>query len=510
MQAQGDKTIGIEIAWHDARSTKTVDQVIKALNANSESPVTAEKNKVLARDGESWAIRVIAKATGPEGGKIRLTEEGGKIDFTTNFCDPWTEMGSGPPTTHLAIATQEYESDKRKIPAGYVKMPGSTKFQYGWCGGALGISYGMLDYADRTGDQAERQRAIESIQFFVHNAGTGTPGLYYGDYMEDRGWVPTREFEGGNVPGISSRQYGENLEHLASLMELGRRLKLPEADEWFAALKNGGDFLLRSPRHRGLFPRAWKPDGSALGWPASGTPPPGTVSAAGVQCVCVLAHLATFTGEEKYRNAECHGHGCLLAGIRREPCHASLGSHSRCWSRRQRGGLGHDARTALDTYTATKEPRFLKMAKDAADWTLTWMYFHDVGMKPESGLLHKHLHTVGWTVISTQNQEIDVWGYFMAPDYYRLGLTSGEERYKQIGCVLYQAASQTISRPDAMFGPTPGIQAEHYNHSNCTYHRGQPANWRGSQHSMGIGWTNAGALYGGTRLSELAPELTKK
>ena len=268
--------------------------------------------------------------------------------------------------------------------------------------------------------------------------------------------------------------------------------------------KKAGDFLLGSPRHKGMFPRAWTPEGTALGWRDNGDPPPGTISAAGVQCACALARLATLTDEAKYREAAAkamdaywHEFGQTLAS---PPWGATLDAGAED----KEAGWGM-MRAALETYTTSKEPRFLEMAKDAADWTLTWMFFHDIGLKPESGLLHDHLHTVGWTFISTQNQEIDVWGYFMAPDYYRLGLVAGDERYKQIGRVLFQAASQTISRPGAMFGPVPGIQAEHYNHSNCTYVGGQPGTWRGSQHSMGISWTIAGALYGGTRLSELAP-----
>ena len=84
-------------------------------------------------------------------------------------------------------------------------------------------------------------------------------------------------------------------------------------------------------------------------------------------------------------------------------------------------------------------------------------------------------------------------------------MVSGDERYKQIGRVLFQAATQTISRPEAMFGSVPGEQAEHYNHSNCTYVEGGPELWRGSQHAMGISWAFAASLYGGSRLIELAP-----
>ena len=42
---------------------------------------------------------------------------------------------------------------------------------------------------------------------------------------------------------------------------------ITEADQWLATLRQAGGFLLRSPRHKGMFPRAWTRDGAALGWP---------------------------------------------------------------------------------------------------------------------------------------------------------------------------------------------------------------------------------------------------
>jgi len=393
------------------------------------------------------------------------------------------------------------EDAGKAIPAGY-------KFKYAWVGGCLGTAYGMLAHADRTGDQEARTQALDSVRFFVENSGTGVEGLYYGDYdVRIKNWRSTSFYKGSM--GISSRQYGENLEHLASLVELGRRLKLPEAEQWLASLKKAGGFLLRSPRHKGLFPRAWTPGGGGMDWPAQGEPPAGTISAAGVQCVLVWSRLAILTGEAKWGKAAAEAMDAYWREFGETLATPPWGATIDAGAEDKEAGWGM-MRAATDVYVATREPRFLQMAKDAADWTLTWMYFHDVGMKPESGLLHEHLHTVGWTAISTQNQEIDVWGYFMAPDYYQLGQVARDERYRQIGRVLYQACTQTISRPGAMFGPKPGCQAEHYNHSNCTYKPGGPEVWRGSQHAMGIAWTTAGALYGGTRLSELAPELTKK
>jgi hypothetical protein len=96
-------------------------------------------------------------------------------------------------------------------PAGYGILPGHGGFTYGWIGGNLGIAYGCLNDAHRTGDETARKEAVSAIQYFVRNSRASVEGLYYGDCNST-----TREWS-----GLSSRQYGENLGHLASLIELG-------------------------------------------------------------------------------------------------------------------------------------------------------------------------------------------------------------------------------------------------------------------------------------------------
>lgn len=112
--------------------------------------------------------------------------------------------------------------------------------------------------------------------------------------------------------------------------------------------------------------------------------------------------------------------------------------------------------------------QYLVWAKDAADLDLTLMYFHDVGFPPDSPLRGK-INTVGWTLIGTQNQEIDCYGYYIAPELYRLGRLLGDDRYQELGKVIFDVKTQTISRPGRTFDLPLGCQGEHYNHSNCTY-----------------------------------------
>ncbi len=397
--------------------------------------------------------------------------------------------------------------------AGFCAWPWPNRhFQFGWCGGNIAIAYGLLSHASRTGDQQALRQATDAIDFYAAHSQQSVPGMLYGDYFAKgvrtsaaakpavgAHWQPT-PFH-GLEPAISSRQLGETLERLAESILFARNMGLSAAaDRWQATLRRGCDFLARAARYHGMFPRAWNTDGTPRGWDASGPTNGGWLSTAGVYCVGPLVRMQRLTGERQYlelAEAVLQGYWSRFGEDLATPPWG--GTHDAGAEDKEAGwGL---MKAALDVYQSTHDPRYLHWAQLAADWTLTWMYFHDVGM-PRDKWLRDHMQTVGWTFISTQNQEIDVFGFWMAPDYYRLGQVLDDERYCQIGTVLFDAATETIARDGAMFGQTtPGIQAEHYNHTNCTYVPNGP--WRGSQHSMGIGWVLASTLYGGAKLAEL-------
>jgi hypothetical protein len=158
---------------------------------------------------------------------------------------------------------------------------------------------------------------------------------------------------------------------------------------------------------------------------------------------------------------------------------------------------------AIALYEVTKNSEYLQWARDAADWLLTWFYMYDAQF-PTTSPLHGILNTVGWTAISVQNEEIDVYGAFLAPDFCRLGKYLQDQHYQDIGRTMFEATTQTIARPGAMLGlQTPGLQPEHYNHTNCTYVPN--GRWRGSfgGQAMGVSWVLAATLYNGVELADL-------
>jgi hypothetical protein len=277
--------------------------------------------------------------------------------------------------------------------AGFCAWPWPNRhLQYGWCGGNIAIAYGLLSHALRAGDQQAQQQAVETINFYGEQADHDVPGMFYGDYfaspvrmsadaplIQGQGWLPTAFH--GTEPAISSRQMGETLERLADSVVLARSMDLDaEADRWQAALCRGCNFLARSPRSEGMFPRAWATDGGPRGWHGDRPTEPAWLSTAGVYCVGPLVRAADLAENPEYlqlAESVLDGYWKKFGEDLMTPPWG--GTHDAGAEDKEAGwGL---MKAALDVYEATDNPQYLRCAQLAADWTLTWMYFHDVGMR---------------------------------------------------------------------------------------------------------------------------------
>jgi hypothetical protein len=385
--------------------------------------------------------------------------------------------------------------------AGVPLVPKAQRFMYGWVGDDLATAYGMLDAGQRNNNEADRRMGLDAVNFFVDHTRRDTPGLLYGDYdYGQKKWL-TGFFYGWNWPdSISARQLGEIADRLSELVMWARKHNMPEeAGRWEKLLVETGNFLVTTKRHEGVFPRSWYPDGRAVGWEGS-TPATGTVSAAGDFLVAPLAKLYVLTGDERYLATAESALAAYYAQYGQDLHRPYWGATLDAGSEDKEAAQGF-LHGAVALYEATKKPEYLRWAQDAADWLLTWYYVYDVEF-PATAPLHGFLNTVGWTAISVQNEEIDDYGAFLAPDFYRLGTYLSDKRYQDIGRTMFEATTQTISRPGQMFGREDvGSQSEHYNQTNCTYMR--DGGWRGTSWSTDISWVYAATLYNGAKLAEL-------
>jgi hypothetical protein len=111
----------------------------------------------------------------------------------------------------------------------------------------------------------------------------------------------------------------------------------------------------------------------------------------------------------------------------------------------------------LAMYEFTKEQKYLDYATHAAYVTLSYTMIWDIPMPP-SRLGNYGFKSRGWTVVSAQNQHLDVFGVFFTPDLYKLGKYLNDENIQRLALLMYRSCGQMIDP----FG-SHGEQIQHTN-----------------------------------------------
>lgn len=111
----------------------------------------------------------------------------------------------------------------------------------------------------------------------------------------------------------------------------------------------------------------------------------------------------------------------------------------------------------LTMYEVTKEEKYLVWARHACDVCLSCLVVWDIPLPP--GRLSDHrFRTRGWTVVSPQNQHLDVYGVLFAPEVWRIGTLCHEDAYKEVAEVMFRSCGQLID--------PWGSQGEQIQHTN--------------------------------------------
>ena len=111
----------------------------------------------------------------------------------------------------------------------------------------------------------------------------------------------------------------------------------------------------------------------------------------------------------------------------------------------------------LAMYEFTKEQKYLDYATHAGYVTLSYTMVWDIPMPP-SRLGDHGFKSRGWTVVSAQNQHLDVFGVFFTPDIYKLGKYLKDENMQHLALLMFRSCGQMIDP----FG-SHGEQIQHTN-----------------------------------------------
>jgi hypothetical protein len=111
----------------------------------------------------------------------------------------------------------------------------------------------------------------------------------------------------------------------------------------------------------------------------------------------------------------------------------------------------------LAVYELTREPRYLEWASHALDVALSYTVLWDIDL-PAGRLRDHDLKTRGWTIVSAQNQHLDVYAVLFTPEIWRMGGYLGRDDLKRLAAVMYRSCGQLID--------PQGSQGEQIQHTN--------------------------------------------
>lgn len=326
----------------------------------------------------------------------------------------------------------------------------------GWVSG-IPWAYALLAHGRRIGDQRCTGPALRVID---HICSELTPsGTFWGVWYRDRGWAQSWSPVGG---ALHSRTLAEATQFLVRALELGDDLR--ERPAWVHAVRSNLDVAVRRQRADGNLGSAHHAvTGEVLSWEG----------AAGLAWVGALAEAWRWDGPDGadgayLRTAERAGdyyarfvESEFLNGA---PEDVDLAPSS------------EDGYVAVMSYMAlhrrTGDPRWLELARHAADWMLTFRYTYDVTFPPGTLLERYDFGTRGADNASPSNQHLHSYGLVCSAELAELSRACGDPMYVERAREGLACFRQLVPRFDGEVNAYRGMVTERYYHTSCFQPKG--------------------------------------
>ena len=308
----------------------------------------------------------------------------GKYNFAKNR---WIDLGDG------AVGFNMYDNSLRK------------ELVMGWCGQADSPGYSLQVLAARLNDSQINAMVQRSLDFLTTYEVNPETGLF-----------PVR-FDGKDYSQGDPVSCGQAMYNFAKAIETARKNKRFDTSKWETFLKKACDAA--SMR---ILSEHWNPKSTAEGF-----------------YIAPLAISSKLFRNKTYREAAEKAaqlyadrhltmNGCYWGGTLDATCEDKEGS----WAAFQ--GF-------LEMYERFKDEKYLNWAKHAMDVCLSYVVVWDIPL-PAGRMADYNFKTTGWTVVSAQNQHIDVYGVLFAPEVYKMGKYLHDERLCSLAEVMFRTCYQ--------------------------------------------------------------------
>ncbi len=308
--------------------------------------------------------------------------------------------------------------------AGFKKYPDRDFFVIGWCGQAAAPGYALQGLGDELDDPAITRYVQDSLDF-LSNA------KFY-----DKGFHTWYNYETNEWSRHEPLSQGQGMLNMAHAIKLAREGNY-DSSKWEAFLKKAASFHANR-----IMQDNWKPESTNEAF-----------------FIAPLCYAYRFFDDERFLKAAVKaGHHYARRHVDMKEPYWGGTLDASC---EDKEGAFAALQGFLELYETTGEPHYLEWAEHACDVAISYVVVWDIDMPP--GRLRDHFFkTRGWTVVSPQNQHIDVFGVLIAPDVYRVGKHLKRNDLKRLAEVMYRSCGQLID--------PYGSQGEQPQHTNYTQH----------------------------------------
>ena len=308
----------------------------------------------------------------------------GKYNFAKNR---WIDLGNG------AVGFNMYDNSLRK------------ELVMGWCGQADSPGYSLQVLSKRLKDNQIADMVQKSLDFLTTYEINPATGLF-----------PVR-YDGKGYSQGDPVSCGQAMYNFAKAIETARKSSVYDTSKWEVFLRKACDAA--SAR---ILSEGWNPKSTAEGF-----------------YIAPLAISSKLFKNKTYRQAAEKAaqlyadrhltmNGCYWGGTLDATCEDKEGS----WAAFQ--GF-------LEMYERFKDAKYLQWAKHAMDVCLSYVVVWDIPL-PAGRMADYNFKTTGWTVVSAQNQHIDVYGVLFAPEVYKMGKYLQDDRLCSLAKVMYRSCYQ--------------------------------------------------------------------
>lgn len=359
----------------------------------------------------------------------------------------------------------------READPGFEMYPDNvkgTRYVMGWCGQAEAAGYAMLGLAKRMEDPNMTRYGQRSLDLLALSP------------FNENGFLLDYDADTGKWQAQDPVSQGQAMEGFARAVITGRKTKGVMTATWEAFLKRACE--VHSAR---ILKDDWKPVNTA--------------EAFFISPLC--------KGFKLFNNGEFK-RAAVKAGEYYAERHLSMdepywgGTLDANCEDKEGAWAGFQGFLAL--YELTREKKYLDWASHAMDVTLSYTVLWDIDLPP--GRLRDHgLKTRGWTIVSAQNQHLDVFGVMFTPEIWRMGEYLKRNELKDLARVMYRSCGQLMD--------PFGSQGEQIQHTNFAQHGDMSNVFRlrgGYSESWTVFWITAHFLNAAAEFERMGVDLDRE